>query len=119
MAHEYLIEFDIMEGHSPGTGATLTEDLLQKTGWRSIGSPSGGQFVNNTGVTLTAVYIKTNNAGDTFKITADSAGRLFNTVWAKDDGTEAYFKDGNIPISDGSSPNVGVFWILAENRSDR
>jgi hypothetical protein len=117
MAHEYLIEFDIMEGHNPQTGATLTEELLQKSGWRSIGSPSGGQFVNNTGVPLTAIYIKTNNSGDTFKITADSAGRLFNTVWLKDDRTEAYFKDGNIPVSDGSNPNVGVFWMRVPRNS--
>jgi len=117
MAREYLIEFDILEGHNPQTGATLVEAMLQKSGWRSIGSPSGGQFTNSTGVTLTAVYLKSNNPGDTLKVTADSGGRLFNTVWAKNDNTEAYFMDGNIPVSDGTNPNAGVFWMRVPRNS--
>jgi hypothetical protein len=110
MPSEYQIEFDILAGHQPGTGATLTEDVLKPSGWRSIGASTGGRFTNRTGGPIKAIYIKTNKAGDTFRVTAESAGRLFDTVWLKTDNTEVYFLDGHVPNSTGI-PNLGAFWM--------
>jgi hypothetical protein len=110
MPQAYLIEFDVLAGHQPSTGATLTPDVLEPSGWRSIGAATGGRFTNQTGVAIRAIHLKTNNAGDTFTVTAASAGRLFDTVWVKNDGTEAYFHDGHIPNNDGI-PVFGAFWM--------
>jgi hypothetical protein len=117
MANVYKIEFDILTGHQPGTGATLPPDVLQPTGWRSIGAATGGRFTNRTGGAIKAVHLKTNNAGDTFNITPDSAGQLFDTVWLKSDNTEAYFFDGHVPNSTGI-PNLGAFWMRVPPNSD-
>jgi hypothetical protein len=117
MSVAYHIEFDILPGHNPGTGATLGNDVLQPSGWRSIGDPNGGSFNNQTGGPLRAIYLKTNKAGDTFVITAASAGRLFDTLWLKEDDTEALFLDAHIP-SKNNVPNLASFWMRVPPNSD-
>lgn len=103
-----LIEFDTLLGHTPGTGATLPSAVLSLVGWRSIGHPDGGRFINRTGGTLRAIYLKSNSPSNAMTITTGSGGRLFNSIWAKltgpDTATEAYFMDGNVP-------NFGAFWM--------
>jgi hypothetical protein len=111
MPREYSIEFDILEGHNPNTGATIGEQSLRPYGWRSIGATRGGRFANGSGVTLVAISLKANKPGDTFKVIPEYAGRLFDTVWLKNDHTEVHFMDGNIPVSDGVNPDVGAFWM--------
>ncbi len=117
MPQAYLIEFDLLDGHTPSTGATLEASELAATGWRSIGARTGGRFTNNTGVVIRAIYLKTNLAGDTFTITAASAGRLFDTVWLKNDHTEAYFLDGHIASGPGI-PASAAFWMRVPPNSD-
>lgn len=103
-----LIEFDTPPGHTPGTGATLPAAVLSLVGWRSIGHPDGGRFINRTGGTIRAIYLKANDPANPFTITPASAGRLFNTIWANVVGpntaSEVYFMDGNVP-------NFGAFWM--------
>ena len=102
---EFYIEFDLLDGHSPGTGATLRSNVLDTYGWRSIGDPEGGRFINQTGVTIRAIHIKTNNDSNQFLVDGSSIGRLFDKAWFKEDGSEAIFMDANIP-------NVlGAFWM--------
>jgi hypothetical protein len=117
MPSAYTIEFDTLPGHQPGTGATLGPEVLQPSGWRSIGDSGGGSFANSTGGPLRAIYLKANNAGDTFNISAASAGSLFDTVWLKTDNTEAYFLDGHVPNSD-TIPNLSSFWMRVPPNSD-
>jgi hypothetical protein len=117
MASAYLIEFDVLAGHHPGTGATLSNDVLVASGWRSIGDPDGGRFTNQTGGPLRAIYLKTNSPGDRFTVTAASAGRLFDTVWLKNDNTEVYFLDGHIP-NNTTIPNLSAFWMRVPPNSD-
>ncbi|QJW93566.1 hypothetical protein [Frigoriglobus tundricola] len=104
----YLIEFDTLSGHSPGTGATLTPPVLDLVGWRSIGNAQGGRFINMTGGPIRAIYLKSNSAASALQVTPASGGRLFNTVWVKPDGAggvaESYFMDGNVPT-------FGAFWM--------
>jgi hypothetical protein len=104
----YLIEFDILTGHSPGTGATLTSSVLSLSGWRSIGDPGGGRFINRTGGVIRAIYLKVNGSTNDFQVTSASGGKLFNTIWAKLTGTdtasEVYFMDANVP-------SFGAFWM--------
>ncbi|HEX3147668.1 MAG TPA: hypothetical protein VHR66_06255 [Gemmataceae bacterium] len=105
----YLIEFDTLAGHSPGTGATLTPPVLNLVGWRSIGDPGGGRFINRTGGTIRAIYLKANSSDNTLQVTSASGGRLFNTIWVKPGATagtvsEAYFLDGNVA-------SFGSFWM--------
>lgn len=104
----YLIEFDTIAGHNPGTGATLTPPVLNLVGWRSIGNPTGGRFINRTGGTIRAIYLKVNGSTNSFQVTSASGGRLFNTIWAKLTGpnsvSEVYFMDGNVP-------SFGAFWM--------
>lgn len=102
---EYLIEFDTLAGHTPGTGATLSSVVLQPYGWRSIGDANGGRSLNRTGKTIRAIQLKCSSASNKLKVTADSGGRLFPTVWVKDDGSEALFLGGNVPSS------TGAFWM--------
>jgi len=112
MGADYQIEFDTLPGHTPGTGATLTSIVLSPFGWRSIGDPGGGRFVNRTGGVVKAIHLKTSDSTHRFVVTAASGGRLFDTVWAKDDGSEAYFMDANIP-------NItGVFWMRVPANTD-
>jgi hypothetical protein len=101
---EFFIEFDILAGHSPSTGAVLSSLVLQSHGWASIGEKEGGRFVNKTGKTVRAIHLKSNVASYTFKVTADSGGRLFPEIWVKDDGSEAWFLGGNVP-------RLGAFWM--------
>jgi hypothetical protein len=117
MGNSYLIEFDTLPGHQPGTGATLDNSVLQPTPWRSIGDQDGGAFSNQTGGPLRAIYLKTNNPGDTFTVTAASAGRLFDTVWLKNDNTEVYFLDGHVP-NQSTIPNLSAFWMRVPPNSD-
>jgi hypothetical protein len=117
MSNSYTIEFDTLPGHQPGTGATLGQDVLQPSGWRSIGDPGGGSFTNSTGGPLRAIYLKANNPGDTFTITAASAGKLFDTVWLKNDNTEVYFLDGHVPNSN-TIPNLSAFWMRVPPNPD-
>jgi hypothetical protein len=102
---EYLIEFDTLAGHSPGTGATLTQVVLQPYGWRSIGDPNGGRFLNRTGGTIRAIHLKCSTPANSLKVTAQSGGRLFPIVWVKNDGSEAYLLGGNVPSG------TGAFWM--------
>lgn len=117
MSTAYHIEFDVLPGHEPGTGATLDNSVLQPSGWRSIGDPAGGRFTNQTGGPLRAIILKTNNSGDIFSITAESAGQLFDTVWLKNDNTQAYFLDGHIP-NNNTIPNLAAFWMRVPPNSD-
>ena len=103
-ASEFFIEFDTLAGHNPGTGATLGSSTLNPVGWRSIGAANGGRFINRCGRTIKAIHLKVNVASHRFRVTSDSGGRLFATVWVKNDGSEAYFLDGNVP-------NAGAFWM--------
>jgi hypothetical protein len=105
MARVYTIEFDLLDGHSPNTSGEIDASALQPIGWRSIGEPTGAAIQNKTGASLTACYLKTNKPGDTFAVAAQSAGRLFGTVWLKNDHTEVYFM-GASTIADGRS-----FWM--------
>ncbi len=104
----YLIEFDILAGHSPGTGATLPQPVLNPTGWRSIGNPQGGRFINQTGGTIRAIHLAVNGSANSFQITPASGGRLFTTIWVKQASpgviSEVYFMGGNVP-------NFGAFWM--------
>ena len=113
----YLIEFDILNGHNPGTGATLPPDVLQLTGWRSIGAAQGGRFTNLTGVPIRSIYLRIADAANAFTITAESGGRLFNTIWTRtnDAGevTEVYFLNGNIPSGFNSR-----FWMRVPRNTD-
>lgn len=117
MSNAYHIEFDVLPGHQPGTGATLDNSVLQLSGWRSIGDPGGGRFTNQTGGPLRAIFLKTNNPGDTFIITAQSAGQLFDTIWLKNDNTQVYFLDGHVPNKD-TIPNLAAFWMRVPPNSD-
>lgn len=116
VATDYLIEFDVLAGHTPGTSATLGSEVLMPYGWRSIGSSSGARLTNQTGVTIRAIHLKTNVVGDKFVVNAASAGKLFATVWVKTDGTEAYFMDGNIPYKPG--PTTGKCWMRVPPNTD-
>jgi hypothetical protein len=111
----YLLEFDTLAGHTPGTGATLTQGVLNRTGWRSIGHPQGGRFVNRTGGTLRAIHLGVNGTGNVLQVTSASAGRLFNTIWAKligpDTASEVYFMDGNVA-------HLGAFWMRVPRNTD-
>jgi hypothetical protein len=105
----FFIEFDTLAGHNPGTGATLPPQVLSPVGWRSIGNPGGGRFINQTGGTIRAIHLAVNGTANVFRVTSASAGRLFNTVWAKltvppDTASEVYFMDGNVA-------NFGAFWM--------
>src|SRR5204863_2304157 len=83
------------------------------------GTRKGGRFTNKTGGRITAIYLKANKTGDTFKVVADASERLFDTVWLKNDKTEVYFMDGNIPVFDGTHPDLGVFWMyVTRNEED-
>ncbi len=114
---QFRVDFDILTGHTPGTRATLTSDVLQPMGWRSIGAKNtagdlvGGLFRNSTGVTLKAIHLKTLKQGYTFDIDAASGGKLFDTIWLKNDNTDAYFLDANIPDYN-ANPSAGRFWML-------
>lgn len=105
----YLVEFDTLAGHNPGTGAILPPVVLSLTGWRSIGNSEGGRFINRTGRILRAIYLKVNSGANSFTVTPASGGRLFDTIWVKQDVgggiSEAYFLDGNIPNA------IGAFWM--------
>lgn len=111
MPRAFKIEFDILQGHNPNTGAVIPAELLNPYGWRSIGASRGGRFANRTGGVMTAISIKANNAGDTLDVTPESGGRLFPTIWLKNDATEAIFSDANIPINPSSGSTTGVFWM--------
>jgi hypothetical protein len=111
MARAFKIEFDTLPGHNPNTGATLSAAMLNPYGWRSIGATRGGQFANQTGGDITSISLKANNPGDTFDIIPESAGRLFATVWLKNDQTETIFMDANIPVNPRASSTTGVFWM--------
>ncbi len=117
MGRVYAVEFDLLAGHQPETGATLDNSVLQPSGWRSIGDSGGGRFTNQTGGPLRAIYLKTNNSGDTFSITPASAGRLFDTIWLKNDSTEVYFLDGHIPNGSTIS-NLAAFWMRVPPNPD-
>lgn len=107
-AREYRVEFDTVAGHSTIDGADVGAGSLAQRGWRSIGDSDGRYFANKTRATIRAFYVKTNKAGDRFRIDADAGGDLFPTVWVKTDYTEAYFMDGNIPYQ---SPIPYKFWM--------
>src|SRR5438552_2963448 len=111
MARAFKIEFDTLPGHNPNTGATSSAAMLNPYGWRSIGATRGGRFANQTGGVVRAISLKANNPGDTFDITPESGGRLFATVWLKNDQTEAIFMDANIPVNPGGGSTTGVFWM--------
>ena len=117
MARKFKIEFDVLAGHHPGTGATLSSDYLNTSGWRSIGNSMGGKFVNSTGSTIVAIYLKTLKTGDSFDIDVNSGGSLFDTIWLKKDGTEAYFMDARIPDS-SVDPVSGRFWMRVPPNTD-
>ena len=85
---DFLIEFDLIDGHNPGTGATLSPVVLNPYGWRSIGDPEGGRFVNQTGETIRSIHLKTNNDDNRFVVNASSPGRLFDVAFVKTDGSE-------------------------------
>ena len=102
---EFYIEFDLLDGHNPGTGDTLYPQQLAPYDWRSIGNSTGGRFINRTGVTIRAIHIKTNNSANTFRVDVGSIGRLFDLAYVKDDGSEAYFMGANIPNM------FGAFWM--------
>lgn len=111
MPRAFKIEFDILQGHNPNTGAVISAELLNPYGWRSIGASRGGRFANRTGGILTAISIKVNKAGDTLDVTPEAGGRLFPTIWLKNDATEAIFLDGHIPVNPNGSSTTGVFWM--------
>ncbi len=117
MTRKFKIEFDVLAGHHPGTGATLSSDSLNPSGWRSIGNAAGGKFVNATGSTIVAIYLKTLKTGDSFDIDANSGGTLFDTIWLKRDGTEAYFMDARVPDS-SIDPVAGRFWMRVPPNTD-
>lgn len=104
----YLIEFDTLAGHSPGTGATLPQQVLSPTGWRSIGNPQGGRFINQTGGAIRAIHLAVNGSANAFQVTPASGGRLFTTIWVKQTApgvvSEVYFMGANVP-------NFGAFWM--------
>jgi hypothetical protein len=112
----FLIAFDILLGHSPTTGASLTPDVLTLVGWRSIGGAGGGRFTNRTGKTIRAIYLKITNPVHSFSILPTSGGRLFSEVWVKADATgavsEVYFLKGNV------SPAFGSFWMQVPTNSN-
>ena len=118
MPREFTIEFDVLAGHHPNTGATLGEEILNPYGWRSIGASKGGRFSNQTGGVIAALYLKANNAGDALKIAPESAGSLFATVWLKNDGKEALFMDANIPVSSDLRSDIGAFWMRVPRNDD-
>jgi hypothetical protein len=125
MAREYLIELDVIEGHKPLTGADVPASALKPYGWRSIGAKGptgskykGGTFTNKSGETIVAMRLKANKAGDTLNVTPESVGRLFGTVWLKNDGKEVLFLDGNIPPYNGMHPDVGLFWMYVPRNED-
>jgi hypothetical protein len=91
MSRKYTIEFDLLDGHAPNTSGDIDAGSFSPTGWRSIGEPTGAAITNGAGQPLTAIYLKANKPGDTFSITAQSAGRLFHKIWVKNDFTEVYF----------------------------
>jgi hypothetical protein len=104
----FLIEFDTPTGHTTATNVPLTPPVLQLVGWRSIGNPQGGRFINQTGKVLRAAYLKIENATNSFQITPQSGGRLFPTIWVKPDASggvsEVYFLDGHVL-------QFGAFWM--------
>jgi hypothetical protein len=104
MPRQYTLEFDLLDGHSPNTNGGIDNSAFQPVGWRSIGEPTGATISNGTGSALSACYLKTNKPGDTFKVAASSAGRLFKTIWLKNDLTEVYFMGA--AIADGDN-----FWM--------
>lgn len=108
---EFFIEFDTLAGHNPGTGATLGSTVFSPVGWRSIGDANGGRFTNRSNRTLKAIHLKVNSAAHRFRVTSDSGGRLFGSVWVKTDGSEAYFLDGNVP-------NNRAFWMRVPPNSN-
>jgi hypothetical protein len=110
MPRAFTIEFDLLSGHHTTSKASIGELGLNPYGWRSIGNTNGARIYNASGGVLTAIYLKTNNPGDTFTVTPDSGGSLFLTIWLKNDNTEAYFMDAHIPvITDPTS--YGSFWM--------
>jgi hypothetical protein len=104
MPQQYTLEFDLLDGHSPNTNGEIDNNAFNPVGWRSIGEPTGAAISNASGSALTACYMKANKQGDTFSVTAASAGRLFRTIWLKNDLTEVYFMGGNIAGN-------AVFWM--------
>lgn len=111
---EFYIEFDLLDGHSPSTGATLNKNNLNSHGWRSIGNPNGARIVNETGKTIRAIHMKTKSNMNVFRVDTHSLGRLFDAAWFKADGSEVYFAGANIPSGDPTQNNIPeratVFW---------
>lgn len=111
----FSIAFDTLPGHNPTTGASLTAEVLSLVGWRSIGGQGGGRFVNRTGKTIRAIYLKITNPIHSFSILPTSGGKLFSEVWVKanpDGGvSEVYFVKGNV------SPAFGSFWMQVPTNS--
>lgn len=112
----YLIEFDLLSGHTPGTHATLDRSVLQPTGWRSIGNPDGARIVNATGGVIRAIHIEINGGGNSFIITPESAGRLFKAIFVRTDPSgaivEAFFLGADVPNDD-------AFWMRVPPSSQR
>lgn len=108
----YSIEFDLLQGHDPGTGATLTNTSLKPTGWRSIGNPTGARIENQTGSPITAIYIKALNPGDRFVVNSSSLGRLFSGALVRPDAREVWFFGGGIP-------NDSAFWMRVPRSTEQ